>query len=133
ARTSGSTDVVVGVPVSGRVLPEVAPLIGMFVNTVVLRTDASGDPAFGELVARTRDAVVDALEHAELPFQKLAEELAPERDPSVSPLCQIMFNYLPESGSELIDTGTAKDELVLELGPGDGRLSFRTDLFDRRT
>ncbi|MFE7460344.1 amino acid adenylation domain-containing protein [Streptomyces sp. NPDC057554] len=133
ARTSGSTDVVVGVPVSGRVLPEVAPLIGMFVNTVVLRTDASGDPAFGELVARTRDAVADALEHAELPFQKLAEELAPERDPSVSPLCQIMFNYLPESGSELIDTGTAKDELVLELGPGDGRLSFRTDLFDRRT
>ncbi|WP_326696607.1 amino acid adenylation domain-containing protein [Streptomyces sp. NBC_01754] len=133
ARTSGRTDVVVGVPVSGRVLPEVGALIGMFVNTVVLRTDASGNPAFGELVARTRDAVADALEHSQLPFQKLVEELAPERDPSVSPLCQITFNYLPESGNELVDTGTAKDELVLELGPKEGRLSFRTDLFDRRT
>ncbi|WP_432041783.1 amino acid adenylation domain-containing protein [Streptomyces cadmiisoli] len=133
SRTSGSADVVVGVPVSGRVLPEVAPLIGMFVNTVVLRTDASGNPTFGELVARTRDAVADALEHSELPFQKLVEELSPERDPSVSPLYQIAFNYLPDSGNELVDTGTAKDELVLELGPREGRLSFRTDLFDRRT
>ncbi|MFD4946833.1 amino acid adenylation domain-containing protein, partial [Streptomyces sp. NPDC058409] len=133
ARTSGSTDVVVGVPVSGRVLPEVGALIGMFVNTVVLRTDASGNPAFGELVARTRDAVADALEHSQLPFQKLVEELSPERDPSVSPLYQIAFNYLPDSGNELVDTGTAKDELVLELGPREGRLSFRTDLFDRRT
>ncbi|MFF2408064.1 amino acid adenylation domain-containing protein [Streptomyces sp. NPDC058092] len=133
ARTSGSADVVVGVPVSGRVLPEVGALIGMFVNTVVLRTDASGNPAFGELVARTRDAVADALEHSQLPFQKLVEELSPERDPSVSPLYQIAFNYLPDSGNELVDTGTAKDELVLELGPREGRLSFRTDLFDRRT
>ncbi|WP_162624807.1 non-ribosomal peptide synthetase [Streptomyces cadmiisoli] len=133
SRTSGSADVVVGVPVSGRVLPEVAPLIGMFVNTVVLRTDASGNPTFGELIARTRDAVADALEHSELPFQKLVEELSPERDPSVSPLYQIAFNYLPDSGNELVDTGTAKDELVLELGSREGRLSFRTDLFDRRT
>ncbi|KOV67057.1 hypothetical protein ADL00_16670 [Streptomyces sp. AS58] len=133
SRTSGSADVVVGVPVSGRVLPEVAPLIGMFVNTVVLRTDVSGNPTFGELIARTRDAVADALEHSELPFQKLVEELSPERDPSVSPLYQIAFNYLPDSGNELVDTGTAKDELVLELGPREGRLSFRTDLFDRRT
>ncbi|MFD5570648.1 non-ribosomal peptide synthetase [Streptomyces cadmiisoli] len=133
SRTSGSADVVVGVPVSGRVLPEVAPLIGMFVNTVVLRTDVSGNPTFGELIARTRDAVADALEHSELPFQKLVEELSPERDPSVSPLYQIAFNYLPDSGNELVDTGTAKDELVLELGSREGRLSFRTDLFDRRT
>lgn len=133
ARTSGSADVVVGVPVSGRVLPEVVPLIGMFVNTVVLRTDASGNPTFGELLARTRDAVADALEHSQLPFQKLVEELSPPRDPGVSPLAQIGFNYLPDSGNELVDTGTAKDELALELGPREGRLSFRTDLFDRRT
>ena len=90
-RWAGSRDVVVGSPVAGRERPEVEGLIGFFANTLVLRTDLLGDPSFAELLDRVRRAVLEAQEHAELPFERLVEELRPERDEAVHPLFQVAF------------------------------------------
>jgi amino acid adenylation domain-containing protein len=93
-RLSGQEDVVVGTPTAGRTRPEVEGLFGMFLNTLVLRTDLSGDPPFTELLARVRRAALDAYAHQELPFEKLLDELKPERDLSRTPLFQVFFNML---------------------------------------
>lgn len=78
-RLSGDPTIMVGLPVGGRDRPELAPLIGMFVNTVVLRIDLAGDPTFGQLVERVRDTMLAALEHQALPLPRLVEALAPPR------------------------------------------------------
>jgi amino acid adenylation domain-containing protein len=90
-RYTGQTDVAVGTPISGRNRPEVEALVGLFMNTLVLRTDTSGRPTFRELVRRVRDVAVQAYEHQEVPFAKLVQALRPERDPSRNPLFQVMF------------------------------------------
>jgi amino acid adenylation domain-containing protein len=132
SRLSGQADVVVGVPVAGRDLPELAPLIGMFVNQVVVRVDAAGEPSFAELLGRVRDTVLDAWEHQDTPFQLVVEALAPARERSVAPLYQIGFNYVPRSG--IGDShGAAEDDLMLDLGRREGRLEYATDLFDAAT
>ncbi len=133
ARLAGTDDVVIGVSTAGRDLPELAPLIGMFVNPVALRVDASGDPAFGELLARVRAALLDAMEHWHTPFQKIVEAVAPQRDPSVQPVFQVAFNYIPDSGFDAITLGTTKDDLAFDVTGGRSRLLYRTDLFDRTT
>ncbi|MFC7643988.1 condensation domain-containing protein [Streptosporangium lutulentum] len=84
SRLSRDDDTVVGVTLSGRDLPEVAGLVGMFVNQMVLRTDASGDPTFTELLGRVRTALLDAMENGQLPFQAVVEAIAPQRDPGCS-------------------------------------------------
>lgn len=90
-RYTGSTDVSVGTVVSTRDRLEWVDVVGAFLNTVVLRTDLSGDPTPRELLTRVRDEVGGALVHARLPFDRLVAELAPERDPARSPLFQVMF------------------------------------------
>jgi amino acid adenylation domain-containing protein len=142
ARYSGQTDIVVGSPVGGRAVPEVAPLIGLFINLVVLRTDLSGDPSFRELLARVRSTVLAGLDHQDLPFEKLLELIQPGRDPSSAALHQVSFNLVPFDG----DSGRLRGvrghraallDLELDLvDEPDGLrvvVAYRRDLFDEAT
>ncbi len=90
-RHSGQQDLPVGTPTAGRGSPALAGLVGYCVNPVVVRGDLGGDPSFGELLGRVREAVIGALAHQGLPFPLLAERLATPRDPSRPPLFQAMF------------------------------------------
>jgi non-ribosomal peptide synthetase component F len=101
----------------------------MFVNTVLLRVDTSSDPAFCELAGQVAGATLEALEHAAVPLQHVVEDLVSRRDPAVTPLYQIGFNHLP--GVPLNSCyGSARDELALELSGHQGRVEYRTSLFD---
>ncbi|WET76917.1 amino acid adenylation domain-containing protein [Amycolatopsis sp. QT-25] len=133
SRLSRVDDIVVGVPVAGRDLPELADLIGMFVNQMAVRVDCSGAPAFTELVGRVRTTLLEAIDHSQVPFQAVAEAAVAERDPGVQPVYQLGFNFLPDSGLEPIRSATAKDDIAIDLTAVDGRLVYRTDLFDRET
>jgi amino acid adenylation domain-containing protein len=148
ARWSGQRDLVVGAPIANRHRQEVEGLIGFFTNTLALRLDLAGDPAFAEAANRARAATLTAQAHQELPFERLVEELAPERDLSRTPLFQVMLVVqhdpaaglaLPGLATELIDVelGTAKFDLTLflvEAGGGiGGHLEFNRGLFDPAT
>ncbi|MFF2013913.1 amino acid adenylation domain-containing protein [Streptomyces sp. NPDC058195] len=143
-------DVTVGSPVAGRNRAETEDLIGFFVNTLALRTDLSGDPAFTELLDRVKDTALGAFDHQDLPFERLVEELAPDRDPSRNPLFQTMFVFqntpdkhgwsLPGLDVEpfTVTLPDAKFDLTLmmseDAGGGlRGTLEYRTDLFERDT
>ncbi|HEX6903706.1 MAG TPA: non-ribosomal peptide synthase/polyketide synthase [Thermoanaerobaculia bacterium] len=147
-RYSGQDDVSVGSPVAGRNRAEVEELIGFFVNTLVLRTDLSGSPDFLGLLGRVRRGTLDAFAHQELPFEKVVEELQPERDLSRSPLFQVMFALQNASSSKLDLPGltlsrwplgepVAKFDLSLAMSEGpeglSGSLEYSVDLFDRST
>jgi acyl carrier protein len=130
-RLSGEDDIVVGVPVAGRDVPDLQPLIGMFVNMVLLRFDLSGDPSFEELLARVRATALAAWDHQDMPYQKLVEALATRRDPGVPPLYQLGFNHSP--GGFDNDAGGAEDDLMLEVTDGRARLQYNTALFEPAT
>ncbi|MGW7594485.1 condensation domain-containing protein, partial [Streptomyces rubiginosohelvolus] len=147
-RYSREEDIVVGVPVANRGQSQVEQLIGYFVNTLAIRNDVSGNPTFTELLGRVRGAALGAFAHQEVPFERLVEELRPERDLSRSPVFQASFVYqnipVPEFGVgglrlELMDieSSTARFDLELqvfeqgeELG---GWFEYSTELFDAAT
>jgi len=154
ARLTGGRDLLVGTPVAGRGRSELEGLIGFFVNTLVLRGDLrDGDagPAVGDLLARVREATLDAFVHAELPFERLVEALDPDRDLSHNPLFQVMFSYqssgaAPARGGDgpglrpvLLSNynDTARVDLALTLWPDRGGLTgfveYAADLFDAAT
>jgi hypothetical protein len=93
-RYTGQTDVVVGTTSANRSRSVLAPLIGFLVNTLPIRGDLSGDPAFTELLGQLRDATVSAYANQDLPFAKLVEALRVERDASRAPVIQLMFNLV---------------------------------------
>ncbi len=92
-RYSGSTDIAVGSPITGRTRAELEPLIGVFINSLILRSDLSGDPSFESFIRQVRDTALEAVENQDLPFECLVRELKPERDQSRNPLFQVNFTH----------------------------------------
>jgi amino acid adenylation domain-containing protein len=148
-RYAGQEDIVVGSPIANRTRAELEPLIGFFVNTLALRGDLSGDPRFAELVAGARRSALGAYAHQDLPFERVVEELRPERRRAHNPLFQVMFGVqnAPLGAAELpgltfapIDFELPVTRFDLELffaETGDGglaaQLTYSTDLFDAAT
>ncbi|MEM7354745.1 MAG: amino acid adenylation domain-containing protein, partial [Acidobacteriota bacterium] len=110
ARLCGQQDMVIGAPVANRTEVETEGLIGFFVNTLALRLEAPGDPSFAELLARARTVALDAYAHQHLPFERLVEALAPERDLSRAPLFQVML-VLQNTPAEALELPGLKLEL----------------------
>lgn len=139
------TDLGVAVPVAGRLRPELDPLIGLFVNTLVVRTEVHGPETFRQLVRRTRDASLEAYEDEELPFDQLVEALHPRRDPGRNPLCDVLFELRTRGthSATLADlpverlTGLGahvRFDLELHFNEGTeglvGTIDYRDELFD---
>src|SRR6185369_16196287 len=163
SRYTGQEDILVGSPTTGRTKPELAGLIGYFVNPVVLRADLSGELTFETLLSQVRQTVLAAFEHQEYPFNLLVERLQPQRDLSRTPLFQILFTLqkahllhdkglssfaLGETGSRMefgglwiesmaLDQRVAQFDLALMMAEEGkelaGSLQYNTDLFEERT
>jgi amino acid adenylation domain-containing protein len=148
ARWAGQSDLVLGSPVANRDRGEIEGLIGFFANTVVLRLDLAGDPAFGELVRRARETALAAFAHQEVPFERLVEELNPVRERARTPLFTVAFALqegtaepppLPELSLRPLALGslTAKFDLTLTVAHGGAgwraAAEYAADLFDAAT
>jgi len=144
-RYSGQEDIIVGTSIAGRNRAELERLIGFFINTIVMRTDLSGNPGFNELIHRVRETALGAYAHQEMPFDKLVEELAPERDLSRTPIFQVFFNHirmnevhykLPGVEAEVVGVleSESKFDMTLYVFEGDNEITLTTlynsDLFD---
>jgi amino acid adenylation domain-containing protein len=147
-RLTGLEDLPVGVPVAGRGHEELEDLVGIFINTVVVRHDLSGDPTFLELLRRTRTLALEAYRHSQLPFDRIVEDLHPRRTASRSPLFQVLVNsvdfrrsrrfelpgLVAERGPSVVRH--SRFDLTLYLGREAGRaklvLAYNSDLFDDR-
>ncbi|MGK7926524.1 MAG: amino acid adenylation domain-containing protein [Spirulina sp.] len=116
SRYARETDIVVGSPIANRNHAEVEPLIGFFVNTLVLRTDLSGNPSFQDFLQQVKQTTLAAYNHQDLPFEKLVEELQPERRLDCHPVVQVVlaFQNMPMADLELLDLKV--DSLELEMG-----------------
>ena len=147
-RYTGRDDLLVATAVANRLRPELENLIGFFSNSLVLRTDFSGNPSFRELLRQVRDVCLDAYDHQDLPFEKLVVKLRPDRDLSYSPIFQVMFNLqnheresIKLRGLEItelkIERGSSKFDLTLNIWEkADGlrvAVEYNTDLFKRET
>jgi amino acid adenylation domain-containing protein len=146
SRYARQTDIVTGTQLAGRTHVDLDPIVGLFTNNLPLRMSLAGDPTFAGLLGQVRDATLDAMSHQQLPFEKLVEELAPDRTLAYAPLAQVQFVYgsltppeldLPgiTSRSRAMLTGTAKLDLTMYADILDGenttlRLEYSTDLFD---
>jgi amino acid adenylation domain-containing protein/thioester reductase-like protein len=147
ARTSGQSDIVVGSVVGNRPEPDMANRVGMFVSTVALRLRHEGGERLGAALDSTRRVCLDALAHADAPFEQVTAQLKPSRSASYHPVFQVMFVLTPPGGAdELAGTDVeplpvqpagARFDLTLVIAeqPGRlaGRLDYNTDLFDERT
>ncbi|MCY7886185.1 non-ribosomal peptide synthetase DhbF [Bacillus spizizenii] len=153
-RLGAGTDIPIGSPIAGRNDDALGDLVGLFINTFVLRTDTSGDPSFRELLDRVREVNLAAYENQDLPFERLVEVLNPARSRATHPLFQIMFVFqntpdaelnLPdmESSLRIHSVGSAKFDLTLEISENrladgtpnglEGLLEYSTDLFKQAT
>ncbi|MBN6039847.1 non-ribosomal peptide synthetase [Amycolatopsis sp. 195334CR] len=138
-RYSGQSDIVVGTSVAGRTTPEVEPLIGLFVNTVALRSTMDGRTTFAELLGQVRTTASDGFSRQDVPFETVVGELPLDRDLAATPVFQVLLNwitvdreplrlgdvlmtYVPRAG-----TGAAKFELTLEAGEDNGRLELELE------
>ncbi len=145
-RYTGQDDLVIGTPIANRTHVDLEGLIGFFINTLPIRLDLSGNPTFRELLTGVRDVALDAYEHQDMPFEKLVEELQPQRDLSLPPLFQVLFQLLnlPETPLQLagltlermhVDSGIASLDLAFSLSPNTDppelTADYSTDLFDR--
>jgi len=147
-RYSGERELVVGTPIANRSRVELEGLIGCFANTLVLRTRVEERESYRELVRRVREVCLGAYAHQEVPFERLVEELQPERKLSHTPLCQVVFSTEYGLRKELvvgetkwspviIETNTSKFDLFLQFHEEQdclkGRLVYNTDLFESDT
>ena len=147
-RYSRQDVIVVGTPIAGRTRKEIEGLIGFFINTLVMRADFRDDPSFRQLLTQVKETSLGAYAHQEFPFDKLVEELQPQRDLSHMPIIQAMFalQNTPKEAIELagltitplhIESGTTQFDLSLNVWERDailtGYLSYRSDLFDAAT
>ncbi len=152
SKYSGQEDIVVGSPVAGRVHAEAEGLIGLFVNTLALRIDLSGNPPFSELLNRVKEVSLAAFSHQEIPFEKLVEEIQPDRSLGSTPLFQVMFALQNSPAPSLnlsgqapgqpltpneIHNGSSKVDQALFVEETSAGLAasfeYNTDLFDRST
>jgi amino acid adenylation domain-containing protein len=144
-RHTGECDICIGTPISGRTSLEVENLVGLFMNTLVLRAGLSGDPSFRDLVGRIRQVMLAAHTHQHLPFEKLVEAVKPQRDMSRNPLFQVMFTMQNLQRDQpafpgialaplRVDRKTAKLDLMLSVSENNAGLiasfEYATDLFD---
>lgn len=147
-RYTGEADIAAGSAIANRSQADLEGLIGLFANTLVLRTDLSGQPTFNQLLGRVRKVALDAYAHQDLPFEQLVEVLQPQRDLARNPLFQVMFvlQNAPPAAFDVpgltlspvnIEGGSAKFDLWLSMIEGRGmlwaNLEYSTDLFEAAT
>lgn len=143
-RITGQEDIAIGTPIANRTRKELEPLIGFFVNTLVMRNDLSGAPTFREVVQRVRTRALEAYDNQDLPFEKLVEDLQPDRDLASNPLFQVIFQLHadqgatnPQKNSNLefveVERSTVKFDLRVEFRETPdglvGAFEYSTDLF----
>ena len=148
ARYSGQDDIVVGTPVAGRNRSEIEHLIGFFVNTLVIRTQIDDRLTFRDTLNHVREHCLNAYVHQDLPFERLMEEVHPDRTVRISPLFQVMFVMqdaqlenlkLPDLAITTLETasGTARFDVLLAFADTptglEGYFEYNTDLFDEAT
>ncbi|WP_420644937.1 non-ribosomal peptide synthetase [Candidatus Leptofilum sp.] len=147
-RYSQQADILIGTPITNRSQPETQHLVGLFLNTLVIRGQIEAERPFTTLLTQTRQTMLDAFVHQELPFEQLVQAIQPQRNPATNPLFQVMFVYQKEEpvlanwpGATLtrrpVDGGVSKFDLTLFVTEADGTLTaaieYRTDLFTAAT
>jgi thioesterase domain-containing protein/acyl carrier protein len=144
---SQQTDIVIGIPVTGRDRVETESLIGLFVNTIALRTSFVQNPSFVEILDQTRERLLDAMSHQEAPFERVVDAIGAHRNPDYNPIFQIMFSMFSAAVQSrrfgpltavpyVIENGAARVDLSLNVIQGVEHMwwlqaEYRRDLFDR--